>query len=248
VSRRRQVLAANWKLNLAKEGIEPFCAAVGRRTPSEIEVVVAPPFPYLFELSGLSKANALAIAAQNCAEQVSGAFTGEVSAGMVADTGARYVIIGHSERRTLYGETDEVIGRKLDRARAAGLVPIFCIGESEQLRDEGKTLETLKRQIDAALSTAGGDFSWLIVAYEPVWAIGTGKNATALEVREAHQAVAEFVKPHLPAGTFSILYGGSVKPSNAGELAAIDDVDGFLVGGASLAADSFLGIYEPMRG
>jgi triosephosphate isomerase len=250
VSKRRKVLAANWKLNLAKEGIAGFAQGVRGRHESDIEVVVAPPFPYLKDVIELSRGDGqpFAVASQNCAENVSGAFTGEVSAGMIADVGARYAIIGHSERRTLYGETDEMIGRKLDRVRAAGLTPIFCIGESEQLRDAGRTLETLKSQIDAALTTAGGDFSWLIVAYEPVWAIGTGKNATPVEVREAHVAIEGFVKPHLANGTFSILYGGSVKPANAGELAAIDEVDGFLVGGASLAAETFLGIYDPMRG
>lgn len=250
MSRRRQVLAANWKLNLAKEGVVDFARGIRARHESDIEVVVAPPFPYLRDVVAQSRSDgrAFTVAGQNCAENEAGAYTGEVAAGMLADVGARYAIIGHSERRSLYGETDEMIGRKLDRARAAGLTPIFCIGESEQLRDEGKTLETLKRQIDAALTTAGGDFSWLIVAYEPVWAIGTGKNATPVEVREAHQAIEGFVRPHLANGTFSILYGGSVKPSNAGELAAIDEVDGFLVGGASLAAESFLGIYDPMRG
>ncbi len=248
MSTRRKVLAANWKLNLAKEGISDFASGIRGRKPSDIEVVVAPPFPYLRDVVAASDdGRAFTVAAQNCAENESGAFTGEVSAGMIADVGARYVIIGHSERRTLYGESDELIGKKLDRARASGLIPIFCIGESEQLRDEGKTLETLKGQVDRALTTAGGDFSWLIVAYEPVWAIGTGKNATPDEVREAHKAIEGFVKPHLANGAFSILYGGSVKPSNAAELAAIDEVDGFLVGGASLAADTFIGIYDPMR-
>jgi len=237
-------------LNLAKEGIAAFARGIRGRHESDIEVVVAPPFPYLKDVVAESAIDGLPfhVSAQNCGDQVSGAFTGEVSAAMIADVGARYVIIGHSERRSLYGEADEFIGRKLDRARAAGLTPIFCIGESEQQRDDGRTLEVLKTQVDAALSTAGGDFSWLIVAYEPVWAIGTGKNATPVEVREAHQAIEGFVKPHLKNGAFSILYGGSVKPSNAGELAAIDEVDGFLVGGASLAADTFLGIYDPMRG
>lgn len=249
MSTRRKVLAANWKLNLAKEGVATFAESIRQRKQSDIEIVVAPPFPYLKDVVRASSGagQPFSVAAQNCAEHVSGAYTGEVSAEMIADTGSRYVIIGHSERRTIYGETDQMIGGKLDRARATGLIPIFCIGESEQLRNDGKTLETLKHQIDAALDTAGGDFSWLIVAYEPVWAIGTGKNATAVEVREAHQAIEGFVRPHLENGTFSILYGGSVKPANAAELVAIDEVDGFLVGGASLAAETFLGIYEPMR-
>jgi triosephosphate isomerase len=250
MSIRKKVLAANWKLNLAKEGIGEFSRGIRQRQDGDIELVVAPPFPYLRDLvvESSGEGRPFTVAAQNCSDEESGAFTGEVAPGMIAGVGARYVIVGHSERRTLFGETDEMIGRKLDRARAAGLVPIFCIGESEELRDQGKTLETLRRQIDAALSTAGGDFGWLIVAYEPVWAIGTGKNATPEEVRGAHQAIEGFVAPHLAGGAFSVLYGGSVKPSNAAELASIDEVDGFLVGGASLAVDTCLGIYDPMRG
>ncbi|MBI2215430.1 MAG: triose-phosphate isomerase [Acidobacteria bacterium] len=248
--KREKLLAANWKLNLPAEGIAAYCAAMRGRGAADPELVVSPPAPFVDALVNESKGagTGFGVASQNTSQHDQGAFTGEVSARMIAGLGARYAILGHSERRTLFGESDEMIGQKLAKAFDAGLVPIFCIGESQETRDAGKTLAWLDAQVKTAMTTAARSFSRLVVAYEPIWAIGTGRNAKNPEIQEAHQAIAGMLEGLVPDDcTLSILYGGSVKADNAAEIASLSEVDGFLVGGASLVSASFLSIWGAMR-
>lgn len=249
--KREKLLAANWKLNLPAEGIGTYCAAMRSRPSAGFDLAVAPPAPFIEALVKESKGagDGFAVASQNSSQHDQGAFTGEVSARMFAGLGVRYAILGHSERRTIFGEGDEVIGQKLAKAHDAGLVPIFCIGESQETRDAGKTIGWLETQVKTALTVAGRSFPRLVVAYEPIWAIGTGRNAKNPDILEAHQAIAGMLEGLVPADcTLSILYGGSVKADNAAEIASIGEVDGFLVGGASLVSSSFLAIWGAMRG
>lgn len=248
---REKLLAANWKLNLPGEGICAYCAAMRGRPHFGFDLVLAPPSPFLGTLVRESHeaGEAFKVASQNSSQHDAGAFTGEVSARMVAGLGVHYAIVGHSERRTIFGETDEMIGQKLAKVVDAGLVPIFCVGESQETRDAGKTLDWLHRQVTTAMAVASRSYSRLVVAYEPIWAIGTGRNAKNPEIQEAHQAIAGLLQPLVPAECrLSILYGGSVKAENAAEIASLGEVDGFLVGGASLVSGSFLAIWEAMRG
>jgi triosephosphate isomerase (TIM) len=238
----RAMVAANWKMNLPPEGVEAWVkSAAGWEQSELVSIVVAPPFPFLPEVVRLAE-EGIEVAAQNLAEHESGAFTGEVSGGMLRQAGCSCVIVGHSERRQLYGETDALVGRKLRAATGAGLTPIFCIGETKEVRDAGGTRALLETQIRTALETAGA-VERLVVAYEPVWAIGTGDNATPGQVGETHSEIRQLLTPFGLAG-IPILYGGSVKPDNAAELAAVDGVDGFLVGGASLTSEAFKGIWQ----
>lgn len=199
--------------------------------PSHCAVCV--PFPYLPQVAERLRGSPIAWGAQNVSEHAQGAYTGETSAAMLAEFGCRYVLVGHSERRQLYGETDAQAAAKFAAARAAGLTPILCVGETLQERDAGKTEDVVARQL-AAVDFRGG-----VLAYEPVWAIGTGRNATP----EQAQAVHAFLRKKVPAQT-PILYGGSVKPQNAAAIFAMPDVDGGLIGGASLVAKDFLDIVK----
>ena len=197
----------------------------------EAECAVCVPFPYLAQVSERLRGTRIAWGAQNVSEHAQGAYTGEVSAAMLAEFGCRYVLAGHSERRQLYGETDAQVAAKFAAARKAGLTPILCVGETLAEREAGRTEEVVARQLKAV------DFSDAVLAYEPVWAIGTGRNATP----EQAQAVHALLRTRVPSRT-PILYGGSVKATNAAAIFAMPDVDGGLIGGASLAADDFLGI------
>ena len=248
---RKNIVAGNWKMNttlpeglqLAKEvndalkGIDPKC-----------DVIICVPFTHLAPINGVIDQNILGLGAENCADHTSGAYTGEVSAPMVASTGATYVILGHSERRQYYGETSETLKEKVNLALANGLTPIFCIGEVLEERKAGKHFDVVKAQIEEALfDLSAEDFSKLILAYEPVWAIGTGKTATNDQAQEIHAYIRSVIEGKYGkevAENTSILYGGSCKPSNAKALFAKPDVDGGLIGGASLKADSFMGIVE----
>lgn len=248
---RKNIVAGNWKMNttlpeglqLAKEvndalkGIDAKC-----------DVIICVPFTHLAPINGVIDQNILGLGAENCADHTSGAYTGEVSAPMVASTGATYVILGHSERRQYYGETSETLKEKVNLALANGLTPIFCIGEVLEEREAGKHFEVVKTQIeDALFDLSAEDFSKLILAYEPVWAIGTGKTATDDQAQEIHAYIRSVIEGKYGkevAENTSILYGGSCKPSNAKALFAKPDVDGGLIGGASLKADSFMGIVE----
>jgi triosephosphate isomerase len=223
-------LIANWKMNLPTCGLDLYFQQL--KAPPNSKVVVAPPFPYLKELRPRA-----ALAGQNCADQPSGAFTGEVSAQMLRDCGAAFVIIGHSERRNIFGETDAMIARKLTLAIEAGLTPILCVGEAQKIRDAGQAAIFVANQIKSVAVEPLQSASEVLIAYEPVWAIGTGRNATGEMVAEmvAHirDALGRFW-PSRHVTSAPILYGGSVTPDNIADLCENGRVDGFLVGGASL--------------
>jgi triosephosphate isomerase len=234
---------ANWKMNLPPEGVDKYLGALGHAKGNGA-VVVAPPFPFLKDIYTQAPKN-VGVAAQNCADRQSGAFTGEVSPSMIRYCGARYVIIGHSERRHLFGENDALIGRKLALAIETGLTPIFCIGEDQSARDRGRQSIVVSDQIKVVEAALAGGAGEVIVAYEPVWAIGTGRNATgamvAEMVAEIRQAMSRFWPPPF-AQQAPVLYGGSVTPENIDDLIGSGGVDGFLVGGASLDSGKFLAI------
>lgn len=213
----------------------------------QCEVAVCAPFPYLAQLQALLASTQVRWGAQSVSEHVSGAYTGEVSAAMLCEFGCRYVLVGHSERRSLFGESDAVVAAKFVAAREAGLVPILCLGETLAEREAGATAAVVSRQLDAVIDRAGvAALASAVVAYEPVWAIGTGVTASPAQAQEVHAAIRERVAD-LDAGLaegLRILYGGSVKPQNAAELFAQDDIDGGLIGGAALVADDFLAICQ----
>ena len=237
-------LIANWKMNLPPEGIGPFLGAMG-----QANVAVAPPYVYLKDVVAGAKQNIL-VGAQNCADQKSGAFTGEISADMLRDCGARFVILGHSERRNIYGEDDALIARKLAMVIEAGLIPVLCIGENQQQRDGGHATAFCSDQLRAAAVPQLEKASEVVIAYEPIWAIGTGRNATGEMVAEIAMAIRVALSIFWPAGVARrapVLYGGSVTPDNVDDLVAHGEIDGFLVGGASLDSKKFLALAEAMK-
>jgi triosephosphate isomerase len=248
---RKNIVAGNWKMNknlqeglsLAKELDE---ALKGKTI--NCDVIIGTPFIHLAKIAETIDTNKIGLSAQNCADKPSGAYTGEVSAEMVASTGAKYVILGHSERRAYYHETPEILKQKVILALANGLTPIFCVGEVLAEREAEKHFEVVKSQLQESLfDLSSEDFSKLILAYEPVWAIGTGKTATPAQAQEMHafirKTIAEKYGEQIADNT-SILYGGSANASNAKELFANPDVDGGLIGGASLSVDKFMPIIE----
>ena len=246
---RKKIVAGNWKMNTTvPEGIELARAVAGRsaEVPSGVQLIVAPPFTHLVPVSEAIAGSSVALCAQNCADKDKGAYTGEVSAAMLASVGCAYTILGHSERRQYYGETDEKLVAKLRLALDAGLQVILCVGENLQEREAGKHFDVCAAQIKNVLyQFPEEDVRRVVIAYEPVWAIGTGKTATAEQAQEIHafirKTIAEKFGARLADET-TILYGGSCKPSNARELFAQPDIDGGLIGGAALKADDFLGI------
>ncbi|MDR1661642.1 MAG: triose-phosphate isomerase [Azoarcus sp.] len=235
----QKLVVGNWKLNGGLAANEAFFGAVG--AVAGVDAAVCVPFPYLAQAA--SRLRGLALGAQTVSEFQSGAYTGEVSAEMLADLGCRYAIVGHSERRSLFGEDDATVGRKAAAALRAGLTPIVCVGESLAEREAGRALEVVERQLDAALTAVGV----LAVAYEPVWAIGTGRAASADEAQTVHAAIRRWLAGR-GAAAVRILYGGSVKPDNAAALFAMPDIDGGLIGGASLAARDFMAICQAASG
>jgi triosephosphate isomerase len=229
---RTRLVAGNWKMHGSRAANRALVEAILKGLPSgAAECAVCPPFPYLAAAAEQLRGSPVALGAQNVSEHAQGAYTGEVSAAMLTELGCRYVIVGHSERRQIYGETDAQVAAKFAAARGAGLTPILCVGETLAEREAGRTEEVVARQLDAVA------FRNAVLAYEPVWAIGTGKNATPQQA----QAVHAFLRTKVPQET-TILYGGSVKPQNAGAIFAMPDVDGGLIGGASLVAEDFLAI------
>jgi len=244
---REKIIAANWKMNHTTAELKDFFTRLlsSYKPRQGVTVVVAPPAPYLAQAVGLaSKADKVYIAAQNAYYEPKGAFTGEISLGMIKDVGCKFVILGHSERRHIFGETDELIARKVLATLEIGLRPIFCIGELLQEREAGKTLEVVTRQLDAVLpSLSSEQMLSVVVAYEPVWAIGTGKTATPEQAEEVHELVRRIIADSFGSAVaqeVTIQYGGSVKPDNIDQLMAAPNIDGALVGGASLVAESFL--------
>jgi len=244
---RRPLIAGNWKMHGSRAENAELIEALLLGLPDQIpfDIVVCPPFVYLWEVARLLKASSIGLGAQSvCAEQV-GAFTGESSAAMLKDVGCKYVIVGHSERRAIYKEDDALVARKFLATQSQGLIPILCVGETLEERERSQTMQVVSRQLTAVLDLAGVTaLRAAVIAYEPVWAIGTGKNATPEQAQEVHAHIRTAIaaRDAKIAADVRILYGGSVKAANARELFAMADVDGGLVGGASLKADEFLKI------
>jgi triosephosphate isomerase len=246
---RKYIVAGNWKMNttvpegvqLAKEVVEK-----AKDLPANVELVVAPPFTHLALVAEALKGSKVKLSAQNCADHEKGAYTGEVAVNMLTSIGCQYTILGHSERRQYYGETDEKLVVKTKLALEAGLKVILCVGENLDEREAGKHFQVVTEQTKNVLfNFSAEDMKNIVIAYEPVWAIGTGKTATAAQAEEIHACIRNVIEgkfgPQV-AEDLTILYGGSCKPSNAKELFAEKDIDGGLIGGAALKADDFLGI------
>jgi triosephosphate isomerase len=251
---RKNIIAGNWKMNTTLP--EGLALAKGldealKGKSLKCDVVIGVPFTHLASITASIDTGRIGVAAQNCADADKGAYTGEVSAAMVAATGATYVILGHSERRQYYGETAETLKTKVGLALANSLMPIFCIGEVLAEREAGEHFEVVDRQVKASLfDLSPSDFGKIVIAYEPVWAIGTGKTATSDQAQEIHshirQTIAERYGDAIAVDT-TILYGGSMNAANACELVAKADVDGGLIGGASLSVEKFLPIVEAFQ-
>lgn len=248
---RRKIIAGNWKMNkavpealaLVRE-LRGAVAALG----DKVEVVIAPPFVALQPVHVALEGAPIQLAAQNCHWEASGAFTGEISASMLVELGCAYVIVGHSERRQFFGETDATVNKRAKAVKAAGMTPIICVGETLAEREANQTLTVVERQVRGALEGfSGADVATFVMAYEPVWAIGTGRTATTAQAQEVHAAIRGLLSRLYDEGTAGrvrIQYGGSVKPDNAAELLGQPDVDGALVGGASLKAADFVAIVK----
>ena len=250
---RQPIIAGNWKMNLDRRGAHDLAAAVrahfeATHAAGDVDVMVFPPFVYIDEVARTLAGSGVRFGAQNVCDQVSGAFTGEVSAPMVKDTGAQLAIVGHSERRHVYGESDELVGAKVRAALAAGLDVILCVGETIEERRAGQAEAVVSRQLSSGMADVpAGDLGRVVIAYEPVWAIGTGETATPEQAGQMHsylRGVFAGLYTDDAANQMRILYGGSVKPDNVRDLMAVADIDGALVGGASLKADSFLPIVD----
>jgi triosephosphate isomerase (TIM) len=244
---RTPYIAANWKMHKTVAEAAHFVdVLLPRIAATQSDVVLCPPFTALAEVVERRRGTAVKVAAQNMHEEASGAFTGEVSAAMLVELDVEAVILGHSERRQHFGETDEALARKVPAALAAGLEPILCVGESEQARDGGETKAVLERQLQADLAGVESvDLARVVIAYEPIWAIGTGRTATPEQAEEAVAFIRDVIRGRgAAADQARILYGGSVKPENAAELLGRDEIDGALVGGASLDPDDFAAIVD----
>jgi len=240
---RKALVAANWKMygscEFVREYIEKLQFLVGGR---DVEIALFPPFVYLAEVAGLIEGK-FALGAQNLSQEVEGAFTGEVSAQMLVDVGCTHVLVGHSERRSLYGETNQLVASKFVAARQAGLKAVLCVGESLEQREAGKTLKVVEEQLQAVIEVAGlTDVAQGVIAYEPVWAIGTGRTASPEQAQDVHKAIREMLGAQ--GEETRILYGGSVKSDNASALFTQPDIDGGLVGGAALNVEEFAAICE----
>lgn len=245
---RQKIVAGNWKMNtLPEEGVElaKGVAAMKGEAPKEVSFIVCPPFTHISQVAAALKGTGIAVGAQNCAAETKGAYTGEVAAPMIAALGCKYVILGHSERRQYYGEVSATLNKKMEQAYAAGLTPIYCVGENLDEREAGKHFDVVKAQIEEVVyNLTEEQFANLVIAYEPVWAIGTGKTATADQAQEIHEYIRKVLadKFGAKAEECPILYGGSCKPANAAEIFAKKDVDGGLIGGAALKAADFIAI------
>jgi triosephosphate isomerase len=249
---RRRIVAGNWKMHGSRaenaQLVEALASAPGGAGAAEC--VIFPPFVYLYEIARALRDSSLGLGAQDVCAEATGAYTGEVSAAMLKDVGCAYVLVGHSERRALYGEDDALVARKFAAALVKGLIPILCVGEQLAEREAGRTHEVIARQLDAVLAVSGvAALARAVLAYEPVWAIGTGRTATPEQAQDVHAFVRGRIAGHDAkiAGDLRILYGGSCKAGNARELFAMADVDGGLIGGASLKADEFLAICNAAR-
>jgi len=247
---RKPIIAGNWKLNKNLQESVELVTELKRAVAdvNDVEVVVCPVFPVLAVVDDVLQESNIGLGAQDLYWEESGAFTGEVSAGILKSVGCKYVIIGHSERRQFFGETNETVNKKIRAALAQGLTPIVCVGENLEDREADKTFDVVKDHVQGSLAGLSAEEAGkLVIAYEPVWAIGTGKTATPDQAQEVHQFIRETLKEMFSqeiAAALRIQYGGSVKPENISELIAQPDIDGALVGGASLKSDSFAGIVK----
>ena len=248
VPSRRRIVAGNWKMHGSRSGNAALIDALSAGSLDEsVQCLVFPPFVYLAEVARLLAGTPLGMGAQNLCAEAPGAFTGEVAAAMLKDVGCTHVLVGHSERRVLYAEDDALVARKFAAALTAGLTPVLCIGEQLAERDAGQTEAVVARQLDAVLALSGpAGLDRGVVAYEPVWAIGTGRTATPQQAQEVHAFIRGRVRAHDAsiAARLRILYGGSCKAGNAADLFRMPDVDGGLIGGASLKAEEFLAIWN----
>jgi triosephosphate isomerase len=245
---RQSLVVGNWKMNGTRASAEllvkDIIAGLGSNNSG---IAVCAPYIYLPGIGELVKNTRLALGAQNVADKPSGAFTGEISAAMLSEFDCKYAIVGHSERRTYYGDTNESVAARFCQAQEKGIIPILCVGETLEQREEDLTFSVINEQLDAVINLAGiATFDNAVVAYEPVWAIGTGRTATDEQAQEVHQYIRKYIaaQDQAIADKIQIIYGGSAKPENAKGLFAMPDIDGGLIGGASLDAESFLKIYH----
>lgn len=245
---RKPFIAANWKMNGSRAEVAALATGFKERIKAEkIDVAIFAPFVFLADLQAKLAGTSIALGGQTAHTAESGAYTGEISLGMLKEFDCEYVLVGHSERRTLFGETDAVVAAKVAAAQGAGVMPMLCIGETLEERDQGITMDVCRRQLQAVLDEVGvAGFRNLVVAYEPVWAIGTGKTASPEQAQQVHSDLRAFLAEVDAdmAAKLQILYGGSMKAANAPELLAMEDIDGGLVGGASLKIDEFVGICD----
>jgi len=245
---RRSLVVGNWKMNGTLASAELLTKGIiAGLGDDQADIAVCVPYVYLPKVSELVANTALAVGVQNVADKSSGAFTGEISATMLTEFNCKYALVGHSERRSYYGDTDESVAARFCQAQEQGIIPILCVGETLEQREQDQTFSVIDTQLDAVIGLAGiTAFGAAVIAYEPVWAIGTGKTATDEQAQEVHQYIRKYIaaKDQAIADKIQILYGGSAKPDNAKGLFAMPDIDGGLIGGASLDAESFLKIYH----
>ncbi len=249
---RKPLIAGNWKMNGSTDAVAQLIGGIkqGMDECVEIDVLVLPSFVHLLQVKELIEDTRIQLGAQNLYIGKNGAFTGEVSGSMLADIGCRYVLVGHSERRSIFNDDLPIVAQKFKAAIDAGLQPILCVGETQAEREKGVTEQVLRQQIESVIAVNGIDsFQNTVIAYEPVWAIGTGLTATSEQAQAAHHFIRELIRQNKVdiGGAIRILYGGSMKPENAGSLLAMPDIDGGLIGGAALEAGSFLKICEASR-
>jgi triosephosphate isomerase (TIM) len=247
---RRKIVAGNWKMHGTRASATALLDAIAAAAAPACEVIVIPPAVYLAELLGRFADKGIGFGAQDVSAQAQGAFTGEVAASMVKDIGARYALVGHSERRQYHAESNDLVAAKYAQAQAAQLIPILCVGETLEQRDAGQTESVIAAQLDAVIGRSTvASLAAAVVAYEPVWAIGTGRTASPAQAQAVHEFIRGKVRREdaTISGSLPILYGGSVKPGNAAELFAQPDVDGGLIGGASLVAADFIAICAAAR-
>ncbi|MDD4905273.1 MAG: triose-phosphate isomerase [Methylobacter tundripaludum] len=245
---RRSLVVGNWKMNGTLASAELLAKGIiAGLGDNSADIAICVPYVYLPRVSELVKNTSLALGAQNVADKSSGAYTGEVSAAMLSEFDCKYALVGHSERRSYYGDTDESVAARFCQAQEQNIIPVLCIGETLEQREQDQTFAVINTQLDAVINLAGiAAFNAAVIAYEPVWAIGTGKTATDEQAQEVHQYIRQYIaaKDQAIADKIQILYGGSAKPDNAKGLFAMPDIDGGLIGGASLDAESFLKIYH----
>ena len=245
---RRSLVVGNWKMNGTRASAELLAKGIIAGLGSDhADIAVCVPYVYLPYVAELVKDTALALGAQNVADQSSGAYTGEISASMLKEVGCTYALVGHSERRSYYGDTNESVAARFRQAQEQNIIPVLCVGETLEQREQDQTFAVINEQLDAVIHLVGiAAFSAAVIAYEPVWAIGTGKTASDEQAQEVHHYIRQYIaaKDQVIADKIQILYGGSAKPDNAKGLFAMPDIDGGLIGGASLDAESFLKIYH----